>query len=86
MDYHSVQVRKADVERLAREAGGNGAVAETEAQAAPPDEGAVAPDAHEADTKPQTTAPDAQEAGHASAGGGAVAAPPLSRRPAGHAA
>jgi hypothetical protein len=78
MDYRSVQVRKADVERLAREAGGNGAVAETQAQAAPPDEGAAAetgaqaappdegaaaPDAQEADTKPQTTAPEAPEAG-----------------------
>jgi hypothetical protein len=63
MDYHSVQVRKADVERLAREAGGNGAVAETQAQAAPSDEDAVPPYAHEADMKPQTTAPAAQEAG-----------------------
>ena len=48
MDYHSVQVRKTDVERLVAEAGGNQAAAS---------------EAQEADTKPQATAPDAQEAG-----------------------
>ena len=58
MDYHSVQVRKADVERLAREAGGNGTVADRgqaadegagRVEAAPPDGAAAAPDAQEAD-------------------------------------
>ncbi len=61
-DYHSVQVRKADVERLAREAGGNRAGAETQAQAAPPDEVAVAPDAGGnragAETQVQAAPPD----------------------------
>jgi hypothetical protein len=64
MDYHSVQMRKADVERLAREAGGDTAGTETQVQASPPDESAVAPDAHEANAKPQEeeAASDAQEA------------------------
>jgi hypothetical protein len=47
-DYHSVQVRKTDVERLVAEAGG------TQAAASKP---------QEADTRPEATALDAQEAG-----------------------
>jgi hypothetical protein len=61
MDYHSVQVRSADLEQLAREAAGDQAAAsETQAQAAVPGEGALVPDAHEADTKRQA---DLQNAG-----------------------
>ncbi len=47
--YTRVQVRKADVERLAREAGGNQAAAGAREQP-------VASDAQEADTKPQAVA------------------------------
>ena len=48
MDYHSVRVRKTDVERLVAGTGGN--------------QVAAAPEAQEADTKPRETAPNAQEA------------------------
>ena len=69
--YHSVQVGRADVERLAH-AGVErlerkteedpAAVAQTQEQPVPPDEGAAVVYAQEANTKSQTVAPDGQEA------------------------
>ena len=61
-DYHSVQVRKADVERLLAEAAGDRAPAASEAQEAGPKPQPAPPDAREAE-KPQATASEAQEAG-----------------------
>lgn len=58
-DYRNVQVRKADVERLAREAEGNQTAQEADTRPYAP----AASDAHEADTMPQAAAPDAQKAG-----------------------
>ena len=85
MDYHSVQVRKVGVERLARKAGGNGAVAETGRR---PRRRTRArwPLKLRKPTRSRRRRPLRSGSRQAGAGGSAVAAPPLSRRPAGHAA
>ena len=69
--YHSVQVGRADVERLAqadverlarKTEEDPAAVAQTQEQLVPPDDGAAAVYVQEANTKSQTVAPDGQEA------------------------